>query len=139
MNYLFDTCVISELVSKEPNEHVIEWIDALDENRVFLSVITIGEIQKGISKLSDSKRKTQLTYWLNNDLLVRFSRQILPIDTPVMIQWGHLIAALEVRGKMMSALDALIAIIAQYNDLSLVTRNEKDFEHIDVMLINPWQ
>ena len=88
--------------------------------------------------LSGSKRKTDLTNWLNDDLLIRFSGYILPIDAPVMIQWGHLTAVLETRGKAMSAIDSLIAAVALYNGLSLVTRNEKDFEHTGIMMINPW-
>ncbi|PSB04361.1 VapC toxin family PIN domain ribonuclease [filamentous cyanobacterium CCP2] len=139
MKYLLDTCVISELIAKQPNEKVIRWIDRLEDERVFLSVITIGEIRKGIEKLPNSKRKTTLQDWLNYELLVRFNGRILAIDTEVILQWGQLIGKLELDGKKMAAMDSLIAAIGLHYNLHLVTRNEEDFRYATVMIINPWQ
>ena len=98
MRYLLDTCVISELVSATPNPKVIQWVDSIDEERLFLSVITIGEIKKGVEKLPTSKRKSALKEWLEDELLVRFNGRLLPIDTRVVLVWGELIASLEKQG-----------------------------------------
>jgi len=139
MNYLLDTCVISELVAKRPNQRVVQWIDSIEERCLYLSVITVGEIQKGITKLPDSQGKTDLQAWLNDQLLVRFRERIVPIDIPVMLMWGELVGALESAGKMMPAIDSLIAAIALHGDFGLVTRNEDDFENSGVSIVNPWE
>lgn len=88
MSYLLDTNVISELVAKRPNKKVVAWVRSMDEENLFLSVITIGEIQKGIEKLPDSGRKDELAAWLNNELLARFKNRLVEIDAAVMMTWG---------------------------------------------------
>ena len=138
MKYLLDTCVISELVAKKPNPKAINWIDSIDPDSAYLSVFTIGEIRKGIEKLPDSKRKTTLHSWLIEEMPARFSGRILPIDTEVVLMWGQLIGSLESDGKKMAAIDSLIAATALYNHCSLVTRNETDFKHTGIAIINPW-
>lgn len=139
MNYLLDTCVISELVAKRPNPRVIVWIDSIEEGRLHLSVMTLGEIQKGIEKLPDSERKMRLLTWLNEELPQRFTDRIVPIDAKVMLEWGRLTGSLEKAGKSMSVIDSLIAAIALHNNFILVTRNEADFENIDVEILNLWE
>jgi tRNA(fMet)-specific endonuclease VapC len=139
MTFLLDTCVISELVAKHPNLHVVDWVDSIDEDKLFLSAITIGEIKRGIEKLADSGRKSALAEWLEGDLLFRFTDRILPIDTPVMLVWGQLIAGLEKQGRRMPAIDSLIAATCLQGRLDLVTRNESDFAHSGVTVINPWE
>ncbi len=139
MRYLLDTCVISELVSTKPDPKVIQWVDSIDEERLFLSAITIGEIKKGIEKLPNSKRKSALTEWLEDELLVRFNGRLLPIDTDVMLVWGELAAGLEQHGCPMPAIDSLIAATALEGRLDLVTRNAEDFAHSGVALFNPWE
>ena len=138
MIYLLDTCVISELVARQPNPDVVRWIDSVDEDKLFLSAITIGEIKRGIEKLADSKRKTALAEWLEDDLLTRFRDKILPIDTPVMLVWGKLASDLEKQGRPMPAIDSLIAATCLHGQLGLVTRNENDFAHSGIAVINPW-
>ena len=138
MNFLLDTCVISELIARQPDSGLLEWIDNITEERVYLSVITIGEIKKGIEKLPDSKRRSELVGWLEDELLVRFKDRLLPIDLNVMLVWGELTADLEKKGRKMPAIDSLIAAIAVQGALSVVTRNETDFEHSGVPVINPW-
>lgn len=138
MNFLLDTCVISELVARQPSQAVVTWVDSVEEERLHLSVVTIGEIQKGIAKLPSSPRKAALEHWLNDDLLVRFGKRIVPIDTATMLRWGQLTGGLELSGKTMSAIDSLVAAIALQGDFTLVTRNEDDFRHSGVLILNPW-
>ncbi len=139
MKALLDTCVISELVSKRPNSSVVEFVDSLDSEDVFLSVITIGEIVKGIEKLPKSRRKTDLHNWLKEDLLVRFEGNILALDTDILIEWGALTARLETTGKTMPAIDSLIAATALSKKMTLVTRNVSDFEETNAEIVNPWE
>lgn len=139
MKYLLDTCVISELVSKKPNSNVVEFVDSLDDEDVYLSVITIGEITKGIEKLPKSKRKQELHLWLREDLLVRFSGKTIPIDNDVITEWGLLTARLELSGTSIPAIDSLIAATALTYAFALVTRNVNDFEGSGVEIVNPWE
>ena len=139
MKALLDTCVISELVSKQPNPKVVEYVDLLDPEDVYLSVITIGEIVKGIEKLSKSKRKQDLQAWLKDDLLVRFEGNVVALDTDILIEWGALTARLESVGKTMPAIDALIVATALAKKMTFVTRNVSDFEETDVEIVNPWE
>jgi tRNA(fMet)-specific endonuclease VapC len=139
MNYLLDTNVISELISKQPNKKVVEWLDRLDPNTIYLSVITIGEIRKGIEKLPPSKRRDKVKEWLEADLLLRFQGRILEITIKVMLIWGELTGRLENEGRTITAIDSLIAAIALQGNYRLVTRNEHDFQHTGVTIINPWK
>jgi tRNA(fMet)-specific endonuclease VapC len=139
MNYVLDTNVISELISKQPNKKVVEWLDRLDPNTIYLSVITIGEIRKGIEKLPPSKRRDAVKEWLEVDLLLRFQGRILEITTEVMLIWGELTGRLENEGRPITAIDSLIAAIALQGNYCLVTRNEHDFQHTGVTIINLWK
>jgi predicted nucleic acid-binding protein len=139
VKYLLDTNVISELIAKQPNQQVVRWIDALDTNSVYLSVITIGELRKGIEKLADSPRKDTLSAWLTDDLLVRFEGRVLPVDVDVMLIWGELTGRLERVGRRLPAIDSLIAALAIHHSCSLVTRNEDDFKDTGVTVLNPWK
>ncbi|RPI79928.1 MAG: type II toxin-antitoxin system VapC family toxin [Desulfobacteraceae bacterium] len=139
MKYLLDTCLISELVVKSPNLRVVQWVDEQDPANLFLSVITIGEISKGIAKLIDSRRKQKLESWLQNELLQRFSQNILSINMDVMLVWGRLMAALELKGRIMALMDSLIAALALHGNLHLVTRNEDDFINAGISILNPWK
>ena len=139
MNYLLDTCVISELVAKSPNEHVLSWIDGTVDEHIFLSALTIGEIQRGISKLPDSSRKDTLADWLATDLLNRFSGRILTLDTEVLLKWGELVAYMETVGRPIPAIDSLFAAQAMTYKMTFVTRNIKDFAETGIDLLNPWQ
>ena len=139
MKYLLDTCVISELVAKHPNPQVVDFVDALDSDGVYLSVITIGEIAKGVEKLPKSKRKQDLHSWLKEDLLVRFRGRIIPLDTEVLMQWGVLVARLESKGITLPAIDSLIAATTLTHKLTLVTRNVDDFSSTGIEIENPWE
>jgi len=139
MNYLLDTNVISELISKRPDKKVVEWLDHLDPNTVYLSVITIGEIRKGIEKLPLSRRRDRVKEWLEDDLLPRFHGRILEITIEVILVWGELVGRLEKEGRSITAIDSLVAAIALQGNYRLVTRNERDFKHSGVTMINPWK
>jgi toxin FitB len=140
MNYLLDTCVISEYTRREPNSKIIQWVDELDESNLFLSAITIGEIKKGIELLStDSRRKQALAIWLNNGLLGRFSGRIYPVTVEDVLHWGSLYARLETSGQTVSTLDSLIAATALSHHAVLVTRNEDHFRPTKVEIVNPWE
>jgi len=139
MKALLDTCVISELVSKKPNPKVVEFVDSLDAEDVFLSVITFGEIVKGIEKLPSSKRRSELQAWLNDDLLVRFEGNVVPLDIDIMAEWGRITARLESKGKTMPVIDSLIAATVLDRKMTLVTRNVSDFEGTDAEILNPWE
>ena len=139
MRYLLDTNVVSELVARQPDQAVLTWIEALDQTAVYLSVITIGEIHRGIERLPESEKRDRLGAWLSDDLLVRFVDRIVPIDVGVMMAWGSMVARLSREGRPLSAMDSLIAAQAIHHSYSLVTRNESDFRDTGVNVMNPWQ
>ncbi len=139
MSYLLDTCVISELASKRANLAVVRFIDSIDPDQVYLSGLTIGEVQKGIEKARDDRRREFLEAWLRDDLLIRFRDQILLLDVPTLLIWGSLTGRLERQGTPMPAVDSLIAATALHHHLVLVTRNVVDFAHSGAQLLNPWQ
>ncbi|MFO7738420.1 MAG: type II toxin-antitoxin system VapC family toxin [Desulfatiglandaceae bacterium] len=138
MNYLLDTCVISELVKPSPNKKVVDWLNEVSSKALFLSVITIGELKKGLTKLPDSKKKERLTLWLNM-LLNEYQERILPVDLMVAENWGILQGNAEMAGTPMSSIDSLLAATTYTHNLALVTRNEGDFVPGITPIINPWK
>ena len=138
MSWLLDTCAISEYAKKAPAAKVIAWLDEQDETSLFISVVTLGEIEKGILKLraTDASRSQKLTAWLG---LVeqRFSGRILPLDTAALHVWAQLSANAELAGKPLPVMDGLIMATAQCHGLTVVTRNVQDFAHYPQVL-NPW-
>ena len=138
MNFLLDTCTISEPKQKLPNEKVLEWIDAQDESKLFLSVLTIGEIRKGIVRLDSGKKKAELENWLEK-LRVRFSRRILPITEKTFLVWGKMYGEFERKGIVRPAFDSLLEATALEHDLIFVTRNVKNFQNSQVTILNPWE
>ncbi len=139
MNYLLDTCVLSEFTRRKPEPKVIHWMESIDEEMLFLSAITIGEIQRGIERLPESARKTELLVWLNNSLIKRFGGRILPLDAQAMLLWGSLTARMEASGQPMSVIDSLIVATALQHNLVIATRNVADYLPCGVQLINPWE
>ena len=139
MNYLLDTCVLSEFTRRKPEETVIRWLDQIADEKLFLSVITIGEIQHGIQRLPESSRKADLLVWINNGLIERFNNRILSLNTATMLLWGSLLARMEKSGHPMPAMDSLIAATALQNHLTIVTRNVVDFKPCGAQVINPWK
>ncbi len=139
MKFLLDTNVISELIAQQPNPKVVDWIDSLDPDDVYLSVITIGEIGRGVAKLPESRRRESIERWLQEDLFIDFYARILPLDVDVMLEWGRLTGTLAARGINLPFVDSLIGATALHHGCTLVTRNEDDFRFVGVALINPWK
>jgi toxin FitB len=137
--FLLDTNCISEMVSPKPAARVLEWLEATDETLLYLSVLTAGEIRKGLARLPQGKRRTQLETWLDVDLQVRFARRILPIDVGVADRWGWMVAEAKAQGKTLPVIDGLIAATALHHNLTVVSRNTSDFINTKVPVLNPWE
>ncbi len=138
MRYLLDTCVISEIAKPKPNKDVILWLKENDEDNFYLSVITFGELYKGISKLRDSKKKELLYDWVENELKNRFKNKIFNIDFVIAEIWGNIEGKAESNGIVLPSIDTLIASTGIAYDLTVVTRNTSDMERTGVILLNPW-
>ena len=138
MSFLLDTNVVSEWTKPRPNPGVVEWLGQVDEDEVFLSVVTFAELRHGIARLPVSTRRRQLDEWLRNELPVRFEARIIGVDGAIADEWGRLVARREGRGRPIQAMDALIAATAQVHGLTLVTRNTADFHPSVKSILNPW-
>ncbi|HKW74297.1 MAG TPA: type II toxin-antitoxin system VapC family toxin [Terriglobales bacterium] len=136
--FLLDTNVISELIRPKPEPKVTAWIEATNESLLYLSVLTLGEIRKGIAFLRNSPRRVVLEAWLGSDLAVRFANRILPVDESVADRWGRIAAESTAEGSPLSVIDGLLAATALHYNLTLVSRNVKDFATTGVPLFNPW-
>jgi len=141
LKYLLDTNIISEFVSKKPNQKVLDYINLLDENDIYLSVITIGEIRFGIEKLDkehQSKKIEMLSNWLDNDLMQRFEGRIVNIDKQTMLKWGEINGQLQKMGRPIPIMDSLIASSCLAEGFVLITRNTKDFYSFEMEMVNPF-
>jgi predicted nucleic acid-binding protein len=138
MNYLLDTCLISELAKSKPDEKVVDWVLSENETSFYISVLTFGELHKGVEKLPESKKKEELRIWIADELKNRFQSRIISIDMRVSILWGKIQCLAEKNGKPMPAIDSLIAATGIAYDLTVVTRNVADMEQSGVKLLNPW-
>ncbi len=139
MKYLLDTCLLSELIKPDPSPKVVEWLSAQDEDHLYISVLTIGEILKGIGKLPTGRKRLRLQAWVDHDLRNRFKGKVLPIDDETAETWGTLSAEAEGKGKKLPVIDGLLAATALANGLTVVTRNTKDIESSGANYINPWK
>ncbi|MGH8720223.1 MAG: type II toxin-antitoxin system VapC family toxin [Burkholderiales bacterium] len=139
MSWLLDTCVVSELVKPSPNFGLLAWLAQCEETSLFLSVITLGELEKGIVKLGDSARRAKLRAWMRRDLVQRFEDRVLPIDATIAARWGALTGESESRGKPLPVIDSLIAATCLVHDLAVVTRNTRDFERCGARCFSPWE
>jgi predicted nucleic acid-binding protein len=139
LRYLVDTNIISELVKKSPDPRVVDFLEKLDDEELFLSVVTIGEIKFGIEKVTSTTKKEELKLWLYNGLLEEFSDRIVNIDAEIMIKWGTVSYMLQSSGTPMPIMDSLIAATCLTKNFVLITRNEKDFKNLDVEIINPFK
>jgi predicted nucleic acid-binding protein len=137
--FLLDTNIISELVKPRPEPSVTAWIEGTDESLLYLSVLTLGEIRRGIAALPQSRRRAALEAWLDKDLRARFEGRILVIDYEVADRWGLLSAAARNSGIALPVIDGLLAATALEHNLTLVTRDTGQIPTMGVAVFNPWQ
>ncbi len=138
MSFLLDTAVVSELVRKSPSAGVLKWIDGQDEASLYLSVLTIGELEKGVAGLPASARRTRLQSWVRRDLAERFGGRLLPVDARTAARWGSIAGESGKRGRPLPVIDCLIAATALVHGLTVATRNIADFERCGAACVNPW-
>jgi toxin FitB len=139
MSYLLDTNAVSEWVKPRPDPGVAAWLDEVDEDRTYPSVITLGELRKGVDRLAGGRRRDRLDHWLTGELPERFGGRLLPVDAVVADEWGRLLAGAENAGSAVSGTDALIAATARAHGLQVVTRNVRHFRAMAVDVVSPWQ
>lgn len=133
--FLLDTNVISETVRKLPDPRVMDWLDSVDAEQLHVSVLTLGELHKGVLTLADARRRDRLAQWLVTTLPAWFGNRVLSIDAAVATRWAQLLAA---AGRPLPAIDSLLAATALHHDLVLVTRNLRDFDFPRLAVHSPW-
>lgn len=138
MSFLIDSCCVSELIKPKPDANVVRWFSDHDEQEMFLSVLTLGELRKGIEKLPDSTRKDVLSHWLENDMTERFAGRMLDVTALESQTWGEVMADAARNGRPIPDIDGLLAATVIAHRLMLVTRNSKDMFATGVSLIDPW-
>lgn len=139
MRYLIDTSVLAEGTRPNPDPRVAEWIRAQQPLDLAISVLTLGEIRRGIELLPAGRRRTTVETWLTRDLLRHFQGRVLPVDEAVATAWGQLSARSRTSGRPLPVVDGLLLATAAAHDLTLVTRNEADCAARGVPLLNPWR
>lgn len=138
MSFLLDTTVASEWMKPLPNAGVIRWLAEVDEDRVYLSVMTLAELRYGTERLSPGARKSRLDVWLSEELPLRFEGRLLIIEATIANAWGRVMSKCSAAGKPIGLMDAFFAASAEVHALTLVTRNVSDFAGAGVSLFNPW-
>ena len=138
MTFLLDTSVVSEWVKPRPDPGVIAWLTSADEDSVFISVVTIGELRYGIERLASGRRRDRLDEWLRHDLPVRFEGRVLSVDAAVAQAWGTIVTRRDRAGQPIGVMDAFIAATAAVHDLTVVTRNAGDFRSVVASVLDPW-
>ncbi len=138
IGYLLDTNAISEWMKPLPDPGLMDWSHATDEDLLYLSAVTIGEVRRGVERLPDGRRKARLTAWLAEDIIDRFGKRLLPVDAAVAQAWGRMRARADRQGQAVDPIDGLIAATAESHGLTVVTRNRKDFANTGVPVISPW-
>lgn len=138
MSFLLDTNVVSEWTKPRPDAGVVRWLADVDEDRVFISVITLAELRHGVERMPDGARRRRLDAWLGDELPQRFEGRVLAIDAAIADIWGRIVARSQAAGRPVGSMDAFIAATAERHGLTLVTRNVSDFEPLGLALANPW-
>jgi predicted nucleic acid-binding protein len=136
MSYLLDTNVISETVRRKPDPAVIEWLTRTPDDALYVSVLTLGELRRGVERLGDGRRRERLRIWLEHELAGWFGERVIPIDTAVADRWGRLLGQIR---RPMPSIDSLLAATALHHELRFVTRNTKDFAYPGLEVVNPWK
>jgi toxin FitB len=130
--------LVSERIEQRPNTGVLDWLADADEDRIFISVVTLAELRHGVERLAIGRRRKRLNEWTEDELLVRFDGRILPIDVATAKAWGRIVAHREGLGLPIGTMDGFIAATAQVHKLTLATRNQTDFESSVDAIVNPW-
>ncbi len=138
MNFLLDTNVVSEWVKPRPNAGAADWLAQADEDRLFISVITLAELRRGIERLAPGRRRSRLDEWLRYEFAPRFERRVVDIDSKIADAWGRIMVASETAGQSIGVMDAFIAATVEVNRFTLVTRNESHFRFTVNSILNPW-
>jgi toxin FitB len=137
--FLLDTNIISELIKPKPEPRLVTWLSGTDENLLYLSVLTLGEIRKGVAMLREPARRVQLETWLDSELRLRFAGRILTVDDDVADRWGVMAGRAAARKIALPVIDGLLAATALHYNLTLVTRNSKDVAGTEALVFNPWE
>jgi predicted nucleic acid-binding protein len=137
VNFLLDTNAVSEWVKPRPNPGIIGWMESADEDRIFLSVVSLAELRYGVERMAPGRRRNRLEQWLQHELPLRFEGRILPVDANVAEAWGRTVSRSEAAGRPIEAMDAFLAATAETHQLTLLTRNVSDFPLLKTVL-NPW-
>ena len=137
MNFLLDTNAISEWVKPRPNAGLIRWTESVDEDRVFISVISLAELHYGVERMPMGARRSRLELWLLDELPLRFEGRIISVDQMVAEAWGRTVSRSQDLGRPMGVMDAFLSAMAEIHQLALVTRNVSHFPVLKT-LINPW-
>ncbi|SEJ91271.1 hypothetical protein SAMN04488058_1352 [Deinococcus reticulitermitis] len=137
--YLLDTNVISEATQPRPASGVVQFLQAQPPRTLFLSVLTVGEVEWGIENVQGGAKRAALRQWVTNDLRPAYAGRILPVDEGVMLTWARTAVATGKKPEQLPCMDALLAATALHHDLTLVTRNTADFALFGVRLLNPWE
>jgi predicted nucleic acid-binding protein len=138
MSLLLDTNVLSEGMKPRPNAGVVTWLATVDEDRVYISVVTLTELRYGIERMAASSRRKRLEDWLQSELPQRFDGRILPVDETIADASGRIVARSEAAGRPIEAIDSFLAATAEVHRLTLVTRNQSDFQAVLKTTLNPW-
>ncbi len=138
MSYLLDTCVISEPTKPRPSASVLAWLRTVDASSLYLSVLTIGELERGVERLVDGARKRHLRRWLE-DVRGESAERLLPVTDAIATEWGRVLASAEKRGRVPPVVDALIAATAIVHGLTVVTRNTSDVAGSGAPILDPWR
>ena len=139
MAFLLDTNVVSETIKPKPEPRVVDWLETQMPADLFLAAQTIGELVRGVRKVKEVTRRERFESWIEQDLAQQFEGRVLPFDGPTAALWGRLMGDGDRAGRTPAAADAQIAAVAIHHQLTLITRNVKDFEHFDLKMLNPWQ
>jgi toxin FitB len=137
VNFLLDTNAVSEWVKPRPNPGLIAWMESADEDRIFISVVSLAELRYGVERMAAGRRRNRLELWLRHELPLRFENRILPVDADVAEAWGRTVSRSEAAGRPIGVMDAFLAATAEINQLTLITRNVSDFPMLRTVL-NPW-
>jgi predicted nucleic acid-binding protein len=139
VTFLLDTNIVSEFMKPKPDQNVLRWLKNADEDITFMSVVSLAELRHGIELLDAGRRKSALHSWLSEHLPERFAGRILAIDSVIADQWGRLSAAARRQGIGLQVMDGFIAATALAHSHVVVTRNVRDFQRLDIAVVNPWQ